>query len=74
MNGTAPATMILKVNYCPGAFPVTGSVPIALLNNRMCGSGLLGMNVKIHNDEREAQSLVNGIVIPATALLYSQAT
>jgi hypothetical protein len=32
--------MMRKINYWPGAFPVTGSVPIALLNKRMCGSGL----------------------------------
>jgi len=40
LNRKAPAIMILKIYYCPGAFPVTGSVPRALLNKRMCGSGL----------------------------------
>jgi hypothetical protein len=39
-DGKAPAMMMRKVDYWPGAFPVTGSVPIALLNKRMCGSGL----------------------------------
>ena len=45
----APAMMMQKINYWPGAFPVIGSVPMALLNKRMCGSGLLKCDYIVRN-------------------------
>ena len=41
--------MMHKINYWPGAFPVIGSVPMALLNKRMCGSGLLKCDYIVRN-------------------------
>ena len=73
MNRKAPAIMILKIYYCPGAFPVTGSVPRALLNKRMCGSGLRNYENITLGGESAAALLVNGVVIPSAALLHTQA-
>ena len=71
LNCKGEPAMILKLHYCPGAFPVTGSVPRALLNKRMCGSGLRNYERVLLGEERDAASLVNGIVIPSTALLHT---